>query len=262
MESKSNKSHTDDTMESVFSQESKGGKSLTRFIRENSALADVLPYERFLRFGPESLTDSELLAILIRTGTKKSTPLEIGRRVLCLSPGRKRGLNALYHLSLNDLKRLDGVGEVKAVQLKCVAELSRRMSLENTAPKERFHNAAEIADYYMEQLRHEDREKVILISLNTSCMLLDESVISIGTVNQALLSPREVFRQALRVGAVMIILVHNHPGGDPTPSHADLAITSTMLTAGQAIGIKLVDHIIIGDRTYTSFQEQGLLKGE
>lgn len=249
----------DESMTASFSSNG-GGKSLTRLLKENNCLTELLPYERFLKYGPETLTDSELLAVLIRTGTKHSSPLEIGRRVLSLSPGKSRGLNALHHLSLKELMRLDGVGTVKAVQLKCVAELSRRMSLEKTAPSERFHKACDIAEHYMELLRHEEKEKVILISLNTTCMLLDESVISIGTVNQALLSPREVFRQALRVGAVMIILVHNHPGGDPTPSNADIAVTNTMLVAGKAIGIRLADHIIIGDRTYTSFREQGLLK--
>lgn len=235
------------------------GTSLKNRLQENDNYRNSLPYERFMTFGPGSLTEEELLAIIIRTGTRTATPMEIAAKVLSIGGAREQGLNSLYHVSLQELMKIDGIGEVKAVKLKCLAELSRRMASDRTMKKLIFTEPETIAAHYMEQLCHEEKEQVLLISLNHRMKLVDETVISVGTVNSSLLSSRDIFIHALRQGAVNILILHNHPGGDPTPSGADLLITDKIRRAGQLLDIKLLDHIIIGDHSYVSFKEKKLL---
>ena len=235
------------------------GTSLKNRLQENDNYRNSLPYERFMTFGPGSLTEEELLAIIIRTGTRTATPMEIAAKVLSIGGAREQGLNSLYHVSLQELMKIDGIGEVKAVKLKCLAELSRRMASDRTMKKLIFTEPETIAAHYMEQLCHEEKEQVLLISLNHRMKLVDETVISVGTVNSSLISSRDIFIHALRQGAVNILILHNHPGGDPTPSGADLLITDKIRRAGQLLDIKLLDHIIIGDHSYVSFKEKKLL---
>jgi len=235
------------------------GTSLKNRLQENDNYRNSLPYERFMTFGPGSLTEEELLAIIIRTGTRTATPMEIAAKVLSIGGAREQGLNSLYHVSLQELMKIDGIGEVKAVKLKCLAELSRRMASDRTMKKLIFTEPESIAAHYMEQLCHEEKEQVLMVSLNHRMKLVDETVISVGTVNSSLLSSRDIFIHALRQGAVNILILHNHPGGDPTPSGADLQITDKIRRAGQLLDIKLLDHIIIGDHSYVSFKEKKLL---
>ena len=235
------------------------GTSLKNRLQENDNYRNSLPYERFMTFGPGSLTEEELLAIIIRTGTRTATPMEIAAKVLSIGGAREQGLNSLYHVSLQELMKIDGIGEVKAVKLKCLAELSRRMASDRTMKKLIFTEPDSIAAHYMEQLCHEEKEQVLMVSLNHRMKLVDETVISVGTVNSSLLSSRDIFIHALRQGAVNILILHNHPGGDPTPSGADLQITDKIRRAGQLLDIKLLDHIIIGDHSYVSFKEKKLL---
>ena len=235
------------------------GTSLKNRLQENDNYRNSLPYERFMTFGPGSLTEEELLAIIIRTGTRTATPMEIAAKVLSIGGAREQGLNSLYHVSLQELMKIDGIGEVKAVKLKCLAELSRRMASDRTMKKLIFTEPETIAAHYMEQLCHEEKEQVLMVSLNHRMKLVDETVISVGTVNSSLLSSRDIFIHALRQGAVNILILHNHPGGDPTPSGADLQITDKIRRAGQLLDIKLLDHIIIGDHSYVRFKEKKLL---
>lgn len=234
-------------------------KSLCEMIREGDADISALPYDRFEKYGEKALTDAELLAIIIRTGTKEMTPVEIGRRILDMSHDKELGLACLYHLTLNDLTDINGIGKVKAIKLKCIAEISRRMALSVHSQKLQFDDCDKIASYYMEQLRHEEYEKVLLLSLNTHLELLAETLISVGTVNCSLLSPRNVFIEAVKNRAVKIVLLHNHPGGDPTPSRADVRVTSSIQKIGDMLDIKLLDHIIIGDNNYYSFSKMKLI---
>lgn len=220
---------------------------------------DMLPYERFMRFGPESLTDAELLAIIIRTGSSSCSPIEIARNVLALGYGKEKGLNCLYRASVDELKGINGIGEVKAVRLKCIAEIAMRMSMKSASYSLNCCKPSDVALCYMEKLRHEEREKVILLCLNNKLRLIEEILLSIGTVNSASLSPRDVYMHALKSGASGIILIHNHPGGDPSPSRADVAITNKIRESGIMLDIALRDHIIIGDKSYYSFEEKGLL---
>ena len=153
---------------------------------------------------------------------------------------------------------IKGLGKVKAVQLKCLAELSVRIAKAQASPSLSFTNPAAIAAYYMEELRHLEQEVLLLLMLNSKSRLIRDMIISQGTVRAALISPREIYIQALRHQAVSIILVHNHPSGVPDPSREDLELTRRVRQSGELIGIELLDHIIIGDRQAVSLRELGL----
>ena len=214
--------------------------------KESYTAENDMPYEKFLRLGSHSLTESELLAIIVRTGTKDHKPVEIGREILSLPSVNEHGLSGLYYVTVEELMGIKGVGQVKAVKLKCLAELSMRMAMA-------------VAKYYMEKLRHEKKERVLLLMLDNKAQLLGEEVLSVGTVSASLLSPREVFIAALKKEAVHIMLLHNHPSGDPAPSRQDMKVTDDIKEIGGMIDIPLIDHIIIGDNKYISFKEAGLL---
>lgn len=218
-----------------------------------------MPYEKFQRFGPEHLTESELLAIILRTGTKDCSAVEIANEVLSLAKYPREGLLGLYDLSLEELLKIKGIGMVKAVKLKCLGELSLRMSMARAKEGLLFQNAKTVADYYMEQLRHKTTECVMLLCLDTKGKLIKELQLSSGSVRMSLISPREVFLAALQWKAVNIILLHNHPSGDPRPSRADREVTQDIRELGEKMEIPLLDHIIIGDNKYTSFRELNLI---
>lgn len=217
------------------------------------------PYERCLRLGPEALSDAELLAIIIRTGSKESNSLELAQKILALNYP-KEGILGLLHHSLPELMKVKGIGRVKAAQLVCIGELSRRIWKAAASLKQQsFHDPREIADYYMEDLRHQQQEQIVVMLLNTKNVLIRDCFLSKGTVNASVISPREILIEALRYGAVSMVLVHNHPSGDSTPSRQDLLLTERVKEAGTIIGISLLDHVIIGDNEYISFRERGLL---
>lgn len=217
------------------------------------------PYEKFLKLGPESLSETELLAIILRTGTRNCPALQLAGKVLSLSNSREKGLNALHHISLPELMEIPGIGEVKAVKIKCIAELSKRMAKERAESALKFDTPETVADYFMEELRHEEKEKILLLSLDNKLHLIEKYVLSIGTVNASLLSPREVFVRAFKCQASNVMLLHNHPSGDAMPSRQDILITSKIKEAGELVEIPVIDHIIIGNGCYTSLSEKGLL---
>ncbi len=216
------------------------------------------PYEKFLKFGPEALTDAELLAIIIRTGTKDENSVMIGRKVLDLTD-RKPGLLGLHHISLSELMTIRGIGEVKAIKIKCISELSKRLSKASAELNLQIDRPQTVANYYMEELRHVETEHILLVMLDNKNRIINDCIISQGTVNSSLLSPREIFLLALQNKAVYILLLHNHPSGDPTPSKQDIHITKRIMDVSKLIGIPLIDHIIIGDNKYMSFKEADLL---
>ena len=214
-----------------------------------------LPYERFLRFGAENLTEAELLAIIIRTGTREKSALELAEQVLELARYPKEGLLGLYDVSVEELQSISGIGEVKAVKLKCLAELSMRINTARARAGINFKSSGQVAAYFMEKLRHRSTECVVLACLDTKGQLLCEKRLSEGSVNMSLIAPREVFMTALKCRAVNIILVHNHPSGDPAPSRSDIELTRNVRETGEKLGIPLLDHIVIGDNCYVSFKE-------
>lgn len=217
-----------------------------------------LPYEKFLECGAESLTDAELLAIIIRTGTQGEDALTLAERILSMD-GNRDGLLLLQHISPERLKSVRGIGEVKAVRIKCIAELSNRIASTRMYDRLDFSRPELVADYYMEQMRHLENEQVRLVLLDNKSRMITDMVISTGTVNFSVLSPRDIFIRALEYRAVFIMLLHNHPSGDPTPSRDDITVTAKIRVAGSFLQIPLLDHIVIGDRRYISFMEQNLL---
>ncbi len=224
----------------------------------NSLPKEERPYERCMRHGAEQLSDRELLAVLLRTGAKGRTVLELTGELLKLSP-EKEGFTGLRRRSLEELSAVRGIGKVKAVQLKCVLELARRMAREEAGQGIFFRTPAMIAEYYMEDLRHLEQEVLLLLMLNQKGRLLREKYMFKGTVNASMVSPREIFLEALSSRAVQIILLHNHPSGDASPSREDLNATRRVAEAGELLGISLADHIIIGGHTYVSFREKNYL---
>jgi len=216
------------------------------------------PYERCLHHGAAYLSDTELLAVLLRTGVQGMNSLELARSILQSASGEVNILN-IHQLTLQKLKKIKGIGTVKAIQILCLSELAKRLA--KTSAKEGliFSLPSTIADYYMEEMRHQKQEQMKLLMLNTKTKLIGETNISKGTVNASLISPRELFIEALECNAVSIILLHNHPSGDPTPSESDILLTKRVKDAGELIGIELLDHIIIGNNCYISFAEQQML---
>lgn len=218
------------------------------------------PYEKCLQWGPSVLSDSELLAVILRSGVQGTNSLVLANQILSLTKDTSYpGLLGLLHMSIPDLMKVNGIGKVKAVQLKCIGELSKRMASAVARPRLSFNEPITIAKYYMEHLRHEEQEVLIVMLLDGRNHLLKEETISRGTVNGTLITPREIFMEALKYHAVAVVLVHNHPSGDPTPSECDREITERVYTSGELLGVKLLDHIVIGDQKYISFREQGML---
>lgn len=217
------------------------------------------PYEKCLAMGPENLSDAELLAVIIRTGSRDSSSLTLAQQILTLNYPED-GLTGLLHLSLQELMKINGVGQVKGIQLLCIGELSRRIwKKEAVRNITVFDDPNAIANYFMEDMRHMEQEQLHVMFLNTKNVLIKDMLLAKGTVNATMTSPREIFIEALRHHAVNIILVHNHPSGDPTPSQDDFNLTRRVREAGSLIGIQLMDHVVIGDNSYCSFRKEGIL---
>lgn len=220
---------------------------------------DDRPYERCLREGPERLSDVELLSILIRNGYKDSNSLDLASDILALNYP-KDGILGLLHLTLPELTSVKGIGVVKGIQLLCIGELSRRIWKRKARQKALvFMDPGTVAEYFQEDMRHMGQEQFYVMLFNTRQMLIRDILISKGTVNASLATPREIFIEALRYQAVSLILVHNHPSGDPEPSKDDIVLTRRVLEAGRVIGIALQDHVVVGEYSYVSMKERGLL---
>ena len=199
------------------------------------------PYEKCERFGAENLTDAELLAVLLRTGTQGENSLQLAHRLI-RSERSGRGILNIHRWTFEQLMRIKGIGRVKAVQILCLSELAKRMARSSATEGLDFSNPQTVARYYMEDMRHKEKEVTKLLLLNTK------------------VSPRELFIEALKRNASAIILLHNHPSGDPSPSREDVRITRRIYEAGALLGISLLDHIIIGDNCFISLKEQGLFQ--
>lgn len=220
---------------------------------------DDMPYERFIRYGAQALSDSELLAIILRTGTKDKNAIQLAKEVLTLGCYPRTGLLGLYDVSVDELLKIKGVGNVKAVKLKSLAELSMRMHKECARVGLNVNSPETVANYFMEELRHLPNEQVVLAAVDSKGCIIAQKILSVGCVNRSLLSPRTVFIEGLKMNAVYIILLHNHPSGDPNPSEMDIELTTDIAELGNKLEIKLLDHIIIGDNRYYSFREHNLL---
>ncbi len=211
------------------------------------------PYEKLEMYGEKSLSNSELLAIIIKTGTKEETSVGLAQKILNLSGNDDtQDLRFLQDISLADFARIKGIGKVKAIQLKAVCELAKRMARPVKKLKVRIKSGQDVANLLMEEMRYEKREIAKIIALNAKNIVLKVIDISYGGNNFAMLEPKEILLEAIKCNAPRIILVHNHPSGDPTPSQSDYRATDRIYECTQMLGIELLDHIIIGDGTYES----------
>ena len=228
----------------------------------NNLIKDIAacerPYEKAMEYGVEVLTDAELLAVILRTGTKDLSSIDLANRILDMHSIHK-GLNGLFFITREDLLGIRGIGNTKATQLLAVTELSKRINETRLKALVTFNNPKSIADYYIEKCKYFTRERVYLMLFTTAHTLIKEILLSEGTVRSSAISPREILIEALRYEATNFILVHNHPSGLPEPSDADIAITRQIAAAGRLISINLSDHIIVGNGCYVSLNERGII---
>jgi DNA repair protein RadC len=218
---------------------------------------DERPRERLQSVGPNALSNRELLAILIGSGTEGQSALDVGAALLRMFGGSLRQMGAA---DLAELMAVHGIGPAVAARLIAALELGRRLAREEPAERTRLNGPRDVYERCGPALRDLKQEEFRLLLLNTQNAVLRELVVTRGTLDTSVVHPREVFRPAIAACASTVLLVHNHPSGDPTPSPEDREITAQLAAAGQLIGIPVLDHIVIGDSSYVSFVERGWLK--
>lgn len=213
------------------------------------------PRERLLRLGSSHLSNQELLAILLGTGTKKESVMVLGNRILM----HFEGLKLLKEATVEELTAIKGIGKAKSVLILAAIELGKRMN--EYKPQEQYviRSPEDGADYVMEEMRSLNQEHFVALFLNTKNQIIHRQTIFIGSLNSSIVHPREVFREAVKRSAASIIVAHNHPSGDPAPSQEDIHVTRRLAESGKMIGIELLDHLIIGNRKFISLKEKGYL---
>lgn len=214
------------------------------------------PYEKLELYGETALSDAELLAIIIKTGTKEETSVQLAQKILNLNETEQEGLNFLRDVSIEELIQIKGIGKVKAIQLKAVGELAIRMSKPSNYKKIIIHQPSDIANVVMEELRFQKREVIKVVILNQKNQILKIKDISFGGNSYVNISVKDIMAEAIRMKAPKIILIHNHPSGDATPSKVDVEFTTNVYDIGRLLGIELIDHIVIGNGTFTSIFSQ------
>lgn len=234
-------------------------KILKEHVTMKSLPMSSQPYEKCDKLGPAALSEEELLSVIFRSGTRNKRVTEVARNVisLCESYG---GLGFLERVPVSELTKIDGIGKVKALQLKCIGELSKRVWKSTNATIEmRISSAKDIYDVFANELKGLEVEEVWILYLNSKNAILSKKQLTKGTINSSLISAREIFKDALKVNALSIALVHNHPSGDPEPSLEDLSVTRQLRDAAAVMDINLIDHVIIGDGRYVSLKQKGIL---
>ncbi|UII57968.1 DNA repair protein RadC [Cytobacillus spongiae] len=216
---------------------------------------DERPRERFIHSGPESLSNHELIALLLRTGTKDESVLQLANRLLT----HFEGLRLLKEATLAEITSIKGIGEAKAIQVLAAVEIGRRIS--NLSYDDRYviRSPEDGAKYVMNDMRFLTQEHFVCLYLNTKNQVLHKQTIFVGSLNASIVHPREVFKEAFRRSAASIICLHNHPSGDPSPSKEDIEVTKRLAECGKIIGIDVLDHLIIGENKFVSLKEKGYL---
>ncbi|MGI6751360.1 MAG: RadC family protein [Anaerovoracaceae bacterium] len=214
------------------------------------------PREKLRLYGVSSLSNVELLAILIGKGTKKASALSLAQQVLALEP---EGISYLSDIATEELCTISGMGTAKSCQIVAAIELGRRIA---TTPRNKsisIETPAMVADLFMEEMRYFKKEVFRVLLLDTKNQIIAREDISVGNLNSSIVHPREVFHNAVKKSASSILLVHNHPSGNPQPSQNDKDITVRLAQAGELLGINVLDHLVIGDGVFVSMKEIGLL---
>lgn len=223
---------------------------------------DERPQEKLIKFGPDYLSNAELLALIIRTGNRKGdSAIDTATKVLrsLRTANDSNGLNSLKNANLYNLMEIDGIGEAKAAMILAAVQLGIRLAVSSSGTKIRVTSPSIAANYVLTEMSVLEQEHFRIMTLNTKKEINFIREISKGTINMTIVHAREVFRAAISDNAHSIILLHNHPTGDPSPSKEDIGLTKNLIEASKIIGIDILDHIIIGDNRYFSFLEEGLL---
>lgn len=215
---------------------------------------DERPREKLMRHGAEVLSTSELLAVVLGSGTEGQSALELARRLLEEAGGTLYGLASL---PAGDLVRWRGMGPAKVARVRATVELARRMWAEQRGPRPVVRNAGDLAAVVIPKLRYLDREHLLVVMLDASNRVVGMETVSVGDLTSSIAHPREVFKPCIRRNAAAVALAHNHPSGDPVPSEDDLAITERLIAAGRLLGIEVLDHVILSDDGYISLRQAG-----
>jgi DNA repair protein RadC len=213
------------------------------------------PRERMLNLGANHLSNQELLAIILGSGTKEESVMELANRLLV----HFEGLKLLQDATIEELTAIKGIGTAKGVLILSALEIGKRLNQYKPIERYVIRSPEDGADYIMEELRNLNQEHFVVLFLNTKNQIIHRQTIFIGSLNASIVHPREVFREAVKRSAASIIVAHNHPSGDPTPSQEDIHVTKRLAESGKMIGIELLDHLIIGDRKFVSLKEKGYL---
>lgn len=212
------------------------------------------PRERFLKFGAESLSNSELISILLNNGTKNMSVKELSDSIL----HNIDNISELKDITLNKLKEIKGIGNVKAITLLSALELGKRVYYNKNISKIKMNSADKVFNYMRDELSNKNQEYFYALYLDSKKNLIDKKLLFIGTINKSIVHPREIFKYAYLLSASSIICVHNHPSGDPLPSNDDIVLTSNLKRIGEMQGIQIVDHIIIGNNYYSFYENQDI----
>ena len=219
---------------------------------------DERPRERLIKYGAESLSDAQLLAIILRTGNKDRSAVDLARTLI----GKFEDFRSMDSLSVSELCKENGIGTAKAAQIKAAFEIGKRMLSGGSGLKKGFTCSEDVVNYYiplMKNLKKEIFKTVLLDSKNKILKDVEDEIVSKGSLTASIVHPREVFKTAIKESAAAVILVHNHPSGDPSPSREDLEITQRLVKSGEIVGIKVLDHIIIGDGRHFSFLDKKMI---
>lgn len=216
---------------------------------------DERPREKLIKNGAASLSDAELIAIIIRAGTKKYSAIDVARDLINLYGN----LSKLASCDVSELQKIKGIGRTKAVQIAAVFELVRRVQAEPYDPSKIIRSPEDVAKYYIPRLRNLRQETFWVLMLNSASQIIREVKITEGILNASIVHPREVFRTAITESAASIILLHNHPSGNPQPSNDDIIITKKLVQTGEIVDIKVLDHLIIAGDSYTSLKKLELM---
>jgi DNA repair protein RadC len=216
---------------------------------------DERPRERLVKYGADALSNAELLAIILRVGTQEYSAIGMAEHML----GRFNGLKGIATAGIEDLSTVKGLGTAKAAQIQAMVELGKRLAASVGPSRPTIRSPQDAADILMPELRDEPQEHFHALFLNTKNEVLRTRTITIGSLDASLITPRELFREAISSNSASVIIAHNHPSGDPTPSKEDVNVSKRLMQAGEMIGIEVLDHIVIGDGRWISIKERGLI---
>lgn len=218
-------------------------------------LVEERPRERLIKYGSESLSNKELIAILLRNGTKKESVMELSDEVLKLIDN----ISDLNELTINRLIQIPGIKESKAITILAAVELGKRINQSSNNYLDKISSPKDVFDKYSSQFINVTHEELWAIFLNTKKQLINSKLIFKGSLDQSIVHPREIFNNAIKYSSSSIIIIHNHPSGDCTPSKDDIETTNNLIACSRIINIPIIDHIIIGKTNYYSFRENNLI---